>query len=217
MLYKAMTTTANRIREHRQARGWTLQQLADASGTTKSQIDKLEKGERRLTVDWLLRLAKPLGCDPRDLLATGPAALSSLLPQAVQGSLVPPPTLPVRGAARGGLAQEMYWTDGPIDQVPRPYYLAHVRDAYAVYVVGDSMAPMYRPRQLLFVNPYKPPVSGSGVVITLANGGVLIKEFMRQKPTGIVLREYQPTPRDFTITQADIAALHAVVGATEPQ
>ncbi|NBO20152.1 MAG: S24 family peptidase, partial [Proteobacteria bacterium] len=89
------------------------------------------------------------------------------------------------------MAQEMYWTDGPIDQVPRPHYLAHVKDAYAVYVVGDSMAPMYRPRQLLFVNPYKPPVSGSGVVITLADGAVLIKEFVRQKPTGMVVREYR--------------------------
>ena len=213
-----MTPTANRIREHRQARGMTLQQLAEASGTTKSQIDKLEKGERRLTVDWLLRLAKPLGCDPRDLLATGPAVVSTPpAPQAFHGSLLPPPTLPVRGAARGGMAQEMYWTDGPIDQVPRPHYLAHVKDAYAVYVVGDSMAPMYRPRQLLFVNPYKPPVSGSGVVITLADGAVLIKEFVRQKPTGMVVREYRPQLRDFTISQTDIAALHAVVGATEPQ
>ena len=212
-----MTPMANRIREHRQARGMTLQQLADASGTTKSQIDKLEKSERRLTVDWLLRLAKPLGCDPRDLLATGPAMNTASVPQTLNGSLLPPPTLPVRGAARGGMAQEMYWTDGPIDQVPRPHYLAHVRDAYAVYVVGDSMTPMYRPRQLLFVNPYKPPVSGSGVVITLADSAVLIKEFVRQKPTGIVVREYRPQPRDFTIGQADIASLHAVVGATEPQ
>lgn len=215
-----MNPSSNRIRDYRQARGWTLQQLAEASGTTKSQIDKLEKGERRLTVDWLMRLATPLNCDPRDLLVMDSAAPSLSPPptlQAMHGSLLPAATLPVRGAARGGAAQEMFLTDGAIDQVPRPHYLAHVKDAYAVYVVGDSMSPMYRPRQLLFINPYKLPVAGSGVVITQPSGAVLIKEFVRQKPTGVVLREYQPTQRDFTLPQQDIVAIHAVVGATEPQ
>jgi len=68
-----MTQSPNRIREKRQTLGWSLQQLADASGTSKSQIDKLEKGLRRLTVDWMVRLAKPLGCDPRDLIPVGEA------------------------------------------------------------------------------------------------------------------------------------------------
>lgn len=213
-----MANTSNRIREWRQTRGWTLQQLADGTGTSKSQIDKLEKGERRLTVDWMVRLAKPLGCDPRDLLAsmpphkpvkfgTGPAPVS-------QSSFA---TLPVRGAARGGKAQEMFLADGAIDHVPRPHYLAHVKDAYAIYVVGNSMVPMYRPRQLLFINPYMPPVTGSGVVITQPNGAVLIKEFVKQKNTGVVVREYQPEQRDFTVAANDIATIHSVVGATEPQ
>ncbi len=209
-----MTEGSNRIRALRQRRGWTLQQLADASGTSKSQIDKLEKGERRLTVDWMVRLAKPLGCDPRDLLAEDIGFKSVAMPPA---ALAPAGTLPVRGAARGGNAQEMFLTDGAIDQVPRPHYLAHVRDAYAIYVVGTSMVPMYRPRQLLFINPYKPPVPGSGVVITQPSGAVLIKEFVKQKPNGVTVREYQPQPRDFTIPAADIATLHTVVGATEPQ
>ncbi|MEJ0062123.1 MAG: helix-turn-helix transcriptional regulator [Alphaproteobacteria bacterium] len=60
--------TPNHIRFWRQKRGWTLQQLAEAAGTTKAQVDKLERGSRRLTVDWMVRLAKPLGCDPRALM-----------------------------------------------------------------------------------------------------------------------------------------------------
>lgn len=216
-----MTAATNRIREFRQARGWTLQQLADAAGTTKSQIDKLEKGERRLTVDWLMRLAPHLDCDPRDILQIQAQHISASPPPAplssFNGSLLPMPSLPVRGVARGGTAQEIHWTDGPIDQVPRPHYLAHVKDAYAVYVVGDSMVPMYRPRQLLFINPYKPPVPGSGVVLTLKDGAALVKEYVRQKVAGVMLREYHPSQRDFTVSHTEIAALHAVVGATEPQ
>jgi phage repressor protein C with HTH and peptisase S24 domain len=209
----------NRIRELRQARGWSLQQLADASGTSKSQIDKLEKGDRRLTVDWMVRLAKPLKCDPRDLMGELANTVSRKFESVkfagnVSGAAA---LIPVRGAARGGAKQEMFLADGPIDHVPRPYYLAHVKDAYAIYVVGNSMVPMYRPRQLLFINPYKLPSPGNGVVITDKKGAVLIKEFVQQKTSGVVLREYQPHMREFTLSQSEIVSLHAVVGAAEPQ
>jgi phage repressor protein C with HTH and peptisase S24 domain len=206
----------NHIRELRTAKGWSLQQLADASGTSKSQIDKLEKGERRLTVDWMVRLAKPLACDPRDLMADGQpkfqAAQFGEMHAANVNNLIP-----VRGAARGGEKQEMFLMDGPIDHVPRPYYLAHSKDAYAITVIGNSMVPMFRPRQLLFVNPYKLPTPGNGVIIIDKKNAVLIKEFVKQKPGGVVVREYQPKQRDFTINQADIVSIHAVVGAAEPQ
>lgn len=69
-----LPTTDNRIREWRQKRGWSLQQLADAIGTSKSQVDKLEKGTRRLTVEWMVRLATPLDCDPRELMVSSSLA-----------------------------------------------------------------------------------------------------------------------------------------------
>ncbi|MBV8060985.1 MAG: helix-turn-helix transcriptional regulator, partial [Alphaproteobacteria bacterium] len=173
----------------------------------------------RLTVDWMVRLARALSCDPRDLMPE--AGLGGALERSAANEDRPfadsQHLIPVRGAARGGDRQEMFLADGPIDHVPRPYYLAHVRDAYAIYVVGTSMVPMYRPRQLLFVNPYKPPAPGNGVVIIDHRGAVLIKEFVRQKPTGVVVREYQPALRDFTVAQDDVATMHAVVGAAEPQ
>lgn len=206
----------NRIRDLRTARGWTLQQLADASGTSKSQIDKLEKGERRLTVDWMVRLAKPLACDPRDLMTDSRAKFQAVhfgAAAANDANIL----IPVHGAARGGEKQEMFLMDGPIDHVPRPYYLAHSKDAYAITVIGNSMVPMFRPRQLLFVNPYKLPTPGNGVIIIDKKNAVLIKEFVKQKPNGIVVREYQPKQRDFTIAQSDIVSVHAVVGAAEPQ
>tara|TARA_R110000868_G_scaffold936_4_gene7153 strand:+ start:1925 stop:2482 length:558 start_codon:yes stop_codon:yes gene_type:complete len=41
--------------------------LAEKTGTSQPQITRLERGERRLTVDWMQRLAKALGCQPSDL------------------------------------------------------------------------------------------------------------------------------------------------------
>ncbi len=57
------------IRRIRRTRGLTLAQTAQGAGTTAAQIMKLENGDRRLTLDWLERLAKALNCHVLDLIA----------------------------------------------------------------------------------------------------------------------------------------------------
>jgi len=59
----------NRIKELREAAGLTLLQVADASGTTLQQIQRLETGKRRLTDRWMSRIAPALGTKPAALLA----------------------------------------------------------------------------------------------------------------------------------------------------
>lgn len=61
----------NRIREYRKIRGLTLNQLAELVGTTNQQISHLEKGRRRLTLDWMERIAIALDCHPSDLIMGG--------------------------------------------------------------------------------------------------------------------------------------------------
>ena len=60
---------ANRIRELRERAGLTLDALAAKVGTTNQQISHLEMGKRRLTVEWLRRLALVLGCHPWALVS----------------------------------------------------------------------------------------------------------------------------------------------------
>lgn len=67
-------TQPNRIRQWRNARGLTSAALAKAANTSKQTIWKLEHGQRRLTQDWLERLAPPLGLRPADLLPADDAA-----------------------------------------------------------------------------------------------------------------------------------------------
>jgi len=208
-----MNQNMNRIRELRHKRGLSLQQLADASGTSKSQIDKLEKGNRRLTVDWMVRLARPLGCDPRDLLPSSDAKTRACVP--VYSPAMPSAELLVFALKRGR-KKEMILTREAVDKVPRPHYLAHAKDAYALYVVDKTMVPMYRPRQLLFVNPYKPPSPGGGAIVVLTSGAVLIREFLKQKQDGIAVRVHHPRQRIAKLALASIAAVHAIVGTQEP-
>lgn len=59
----------NRIRELREARGWSMRKLADQLNTTGSTINKLEKGRMALTVDWLHRIAKVLDTKPSEIIS----------------------------------------------------------------------------------------------------------------------------------------------------
>ncbi|WP_085899529.1 XRE family transcriptional regulator [Kiloniella majae] len=68
----------NRIKEIRTEKGMTLQQVADKAGTTKAQVMKLEKGDRRLTDVWMVRLSIAMSCDPKELLSTNRTARQSL-------------------------------------------------------------------------------------------------------------------------------------------
>jgi len=217
---------ANRLREFRDLAGLSMQALADRVGTTAPQINKLEKGERRLTLDWMTRLATALGIEPKDLLPP----VGRVLPGAMQdrrlaesdgapGPMVPMrdprDLIPVRSAARGGDDQEMFLADGPIDYIARPHSLLHVRDAYSIYMIGDSMTPRFRPGQLLHINPYKPPQPGTGVVVTKTDNVVLIKEFVRRSDTMLYLKQYYPTA-ELKYPLNEIRDVHIVVGLDEP-
>lgn len=231
------------LRELRQAAGLSQEKLAELAGTSQPQINKLEAGQRKMTVDWAVKLAKPLGVEPAVLLglvdatidnalvsasaSRSPASRSARGAQLSEKSLLrtidpetagpnPFESMPVRAAARGGVDQEMFLEDGPIDWVKKPDYLKNARDPYGMYVVGESMMPRFRPAQILHINPYKPPACGAGVIVVKRNQAILIKEFVRRSPEGVVLREYQPEAREFTVAEEDLDTVHTVVGLQEP-
>lgn len=59
----------NRIREIREAAGLSAKQLGEMVGTSGNQITRLETGERRLTVEWMTRIAEALRVTPADLIS----------------------------------------------------------------------------------------------------------------------------------------------------
>ena len=59
----------NRIKVLRISAGLTLEQVAAAAGTTVQQVSRLERGERRLTDEWMHRIAPILRVRPAALLS----------------------------------------------------------------------------------------------------------------------------------------------------
>jgi phage repressor protein C with HTH and peptisase S24 domain len=217
----------NRIREFRERAGLSMQALADRAGTSAPQINKLEKGERKLTVDWMIRLGRALAVEPRDLMVTdipadpsAPTGRKSFeLPARMGAAAVEfgKPDLPVLGRAQGGPhGVLMIPTDQQaIDWTYRPPQLRGVPDAFAVFAYDDSMHPMYKHGQTLWVHPYLPVKPGDGVLIIKRSDEALIKELVRRTETEVELRQYRPREEQFALPQGEIRALYRVVGALD--
>lgn len=68
------------LREWRLAKGLTQPELAARSGTVKSEISRLEKGSRRMTLEWMSVLAKALGVSAEDLMTIPPMGFGAVSP-----------------------------------------------------------------------------------------------------------------------------------------
>ncbi|HVM27155.1 MAG TPA: helix-turn-helix transcriptional regulator [Mycobacteriales bacterium] len=75
-------TARRRLRTLRQARGWTLDDLAARSHVGASTISRIETGQRRLALDQLVTLARALGVPVDDLLADDDAGDVVIRPSA---------------------------------------------------------------------------------------------------------------------------------------
>lgn len=58
-----------RIREIRQAKGYTLANVAEMIGVSVPHLSEIERGKKNVNNHLLTRLASALGVEPRDLLS----------------------------------------------------------------------------------------------------------------------------------------------------
>ncbi len=207
----------NRISLRRRQLGLSQMRLAELMGVEQPTVARWERERRGVKIDTLIRLARVLDCDPRDLMPEDEPAPASAIgpPGAVALSFPGGRDLPVRGGARGG-ADAMFLDQGaPLDWVQRPPQLVGVPDAFAVYVVNDSMSPRYEPGDILFVHPSQPPSRGSFVVVELSDQEAYVKQLVAQTADAITLREYHPALREFSVPRARVKSLYRVVGTWE--
>ena len=59
----------NRIKEHRERLGLSQEKLATLTKTSTQQISRLERSERSLKDEWLVRLSHAMGVSKADLLS----------------------------------------------------------------------------------------------------------------------------------------------------
>jgi phage repressor protein C with HTH and peptisase S24 domain len=208
----------NRIRELRHRAGLSMQALADRASTSAPQINKLEKGERRLTVDWMVRLGKALGVDPTELLPPGISGRAgSEISDSTNSFQMGPVDLPVVGRAQGGSSGVLIIPveQTAVDRTYRPPQLRGVPDAFAVFAYDDSMHPMYKHGQTLWVHPHLPVKPGDGVLVIKRSDEAIIKELVRRSDRGVVLKQYRPSESELSLLAEEIRAVYRIIGALD--
>jgi phage repressor protein C with HTH and peptisase S24 domain len=127
--------------------------------------------------------------------------------------------IPVYGHAVGGKDGEFVLSGNQVSEVPAPPNLSHVRDAYAVYVVGDSMEPRYFAGETVFVNPRLPISRGSFVVAQISKGEepaprAYVKRFLSQDGKRLRLEQYNPK-KILEFPASTVVAIHRIVMSSE--
>lgn len=225
------------------ARGSTLRTLRLRAGLSRealaaklspkphhNTIQKLELGERTLSLEWIDRLAPALGLNRDEFLqmSEGDNRSAKLRNFSKEQETIPPTSnvyspgqwpldLPVKGIGECGPEGFSLWNGETIQMAGRPPYLAGSPKAYAVYAKGDSMEPRYFSGELLFINPAKPVEPGSFVLVQLVplhdgdQPRAFVKRLVRRSASKVVFEQYNPQSR-IEIKTSDIISMHLVEG-----
>ena len=127
--------------------------------------------------------------------------------------------IPVYGHALGGKDGEFILNGNQVSEVSAPPSLWHIPDAYAVYVVGESMEPRYFAGETVFVNPRLPISRGAFVVAQISNGNAdepyaVVKRFVSQDTRRMRLEQYNPKKR-LEFSMSAVVAIHRIVMSGE--
>ena len=149
-----------------------------------------------VSLDWLID-----GRAELNAIGSAPAAEPPFLPPPRNAELGGPARfgarIPAYGQAVGGRDGEFILNGNRIVDVLAPPSLQGVPDAYAVYVVGDSMEPRYFAGEAVFVNPRLPVRRGDFVVAQIAvEAGepphAYIKRFVARDSRLLRLEQFNP-------------------------
>ena len=137
--------------------------------------------------------------DEQEHVAFGTDA-SDTLPVVAEGAAAPAGVAWTRGEPPPG---------GIEDRIPRPRDVTH-KNAYAVRVVGDAMAPAYPPHTLAIVAPDRRLEDGDEAYVQLRADERLIR-LVRKTRGGYMLESYNHQYPTRVVTRKDVLALHVVL------
>lgn len=221
---------AHRLKELRESKRWTIAEAARELGYSDSAYGKIEAGKRGLKAELIQRAAKVYGVSTAVVMGNEPLTrsrtphLTVVQPDAPNANVGGPvdllgagETIPVYGQAMGGADGEFVLNGNKLNDIMAPPILRGVREAYAVYVVGESMEPRYLAGEAVHVHPHLPVRRGDFVVVQIAvdehsppHG--YIKQFLSKNGDVIRLRQLNPdSEMEFPADQ--VVSVHRIVGS----
>ena len=208
-----------RIRELRKSRNMTMVELAEMLEVSQPAISQWESGITSPHRETLMQLSKIFKTPVGVLLGESPMAHRQGKPGAafVNGM---PVDVPVHGVAVGGASGDFRFNGQVVDYVRRPPGVTHARNVYALWVVGDSMAPWNKDGDLIYVTSARPPASGDYVVVQMNDepdgtpGVSMVKQLVGKTPTLLKLLQHNPA-KEFSLSLGKVKAIHKVLSLRE--
>ncbi|WP_109796353.1 XRE family transcriptional regulator [Minwuia thermotolerans] len=214
------------LKAWRNARGLKQADLADAIGRVSAVISRIENGVQPINEDQLARAAALLDATPEELLKPPPATVKELRDRGA-GNTAPafgtpaigsrheaPRDVPLHGTAAGSF-RGAFEIGNTVDYVRRPAGLAGAKNAYALQVVGDSMAPRYEHGDLIYVHPDRVVRRGDDIVFTVkadehAEAESFVKRLVSRSSDKLVVEQYNP-PQETTWEARLVIRCHKVM------
>lgn len=174
--------SVNNIEKLREARGWARPELAKRMGTSPQQVERLEKGQRKLSQEWIDKAAHAFSVAPADIISEG---VSLVVPEQ-----------PVANSVDGGEVVEITRLDlslpmGPgatvddyVEEEPIAFDLGYLRSftrtpphrLRLAAGAGDSMLPTLLPNDLVWIDTTQNTLLHSDRIYAASiNGGAAIK------------------------------------------
>jgi transcriptional regulator with XRE-family HTH domain len=191
----------NRIRELREERDLTIEDLADAAGLSVSYVSRLESGGRNLSVRNLNLFAAALQVDPREILSVEVEHKQTVVP--VMGRI---------GAGAEILPEDEQVPPEGLYEIETPFPIPD--DAIAFEVAGESMWPRYDPGDVVIC--WKQGINVEGVLgweaaVKTADGKRYLKRVLRGGGKGTFDLESHNAPPIRGVQIVWIAAIQSVI------
>lgn len=186
--------------------------LAAIADKFNAPLDWLEFGRGELPQKTNLAGTSPLTDSPKFNIAPEHYAQNARIGEPVRGFA----RIPIRGQGMGGKDGALiFHNDQNLGDTEAPPKLADVPDAYAVYVIGDSMLERYRHGEVVYVHPYMPVRKDDDCVVQIkASDGDApvgyIKRFISMDDKTLKLLQLNPR-KTLTFPRNQVMAVHRII------
>ncbi|SDH23725.1 LexA family transcriptional regulator [Propionivibrio dicarboxylicus] len=200
------------IRRLRARSGKTLEQVAEATGSNKGTLSKIESGKQGVSLETLNRIAQALRVTIVTIFNEMWEPTSTLEIPAPKMYRPVPVYGPIQIDADGCVINAVVslQSEGAVD------YPAKGSKTYALRAKGESMAPRVRAGEFIVVEPDSPAQPGDDVVIDYNEDRTIVKQLLYERDGELTLGAINGWSKPITVSFDEVHSIQRIVAILPP-